>query len=95
MPGIDLGQSCRHPFVVRSDDGGNDFVLGLEVVVHISDWHVRHLRDVGQRRAFDALLVQELHRRSHQSLSFSWPFPFSGPLLFSGPASDRGGLARY
>ena len=91
MPGIDEGQSGRHLFGVRFDDGGNDFVLGLEVVVHISDRDVRHLRDVGQRRALDALLVSGA-ARPQPPIGLVFP---AVPLLGAVPVFGAGAQPRW
>jgi hypothetical protein len=53
---------------VGLDDGRDDVVLGLEVVVDVADRHVRRLRDVGQRRLLDAVAVEQLGSRRDQAL---------------------------
>ena len=47
----------------------HEFVLGLEVVVDVAHGHVRRLRDVGERRLLDPLLMQEQARTLDQPLA--------------------------
>jgi hypothetical protein len=56
---------------VRVDRRLDQLVLGLEVVVHVSDRNVGRQRDVGEGRAFDPLLVQHPAGGGHQALTLA------------------------
>jgi hypothetical protein len=53
---------------VRLDCRLDQLVLGLEVVVHVSDRNVGRQRDVGERRPFYPLLIQDPAGGGHQAL---------------------------
>jgi len=75
VAGVDEREGRPDLLRVSLDDGLDDFVLGLEVVVDVARRDVGGLGDVGERRPFDALLVHELRRGGYQPL----PFPRTAP----------------
>ena len=64
------GQRCRL-FLVGGEDGADQLVLALEVVVDVPERHLGPLRNVDERRAVGALLVDQRLGAVDQALPFA------------------------
>jgi predicted DCC family thiol-disulfide oxidoreductase YuxK len=68
---VELREGARHRLLVRADRGGDQFILGLEVVVDVADRNISGSCDVRQRRRLDALTVQHLPCGNGQTLALA------------------------
>jgi len=67
-----LDQFCGL-LLVAVEDGADELVLGLEVVVDVPDRDVGVFCDLGERGAVDALLVDQNLRAFDQTLPLARP----------------------
>src|ERR1017187_8260360 len=85
---------------IAVDCRGDEFVLGLEVVIDVAGRHVGGLRDIRDGRGLESLAVNRLARAGYQAVSLSGPlgchrgshrssFPVLGGARWNRPADPR------